>query len=140
MDDKMRDGILEVIAENSPYGVGELKQAYEELGLSVAFLLAAVDRGVAKGEPLDIAMRQVRKQGNGEEKMYAPGTILKSLELGPHGKPVVAVIGYANDWTAYEQSYPWQVSPELIAESGDKFGRERAEELFPELGHLRYRP
>ena len=62
-----------------------------------------------------------------------PGSIIECAEMGPHGKPVVAVVGYAGDWTAYEQSYADQHSPDLIARQGDKIGQDEAEELFPEL-------
>ena len=68
------------------------------------------------------------------------GTILECDKLGPHGKPVVAVIGYASDFAVYEQSYPEQVTPSLIAANGDKVYIEHAKDLFPELfKSLRYR-
>ena len=70
----------------------------------------------------------------------SPETIIECTELGPHGKPVVAVIGWAHDWAAYEQAYPDQTTPEYIASNGDKIGREDALRLFPELHTLRYRP
>ena len=67
------------------------------------------------------------------------GQIIECSEPGPHGRAVVAVIGYAGDWAAYEQSYPDQYSPDLIARHGDKISQEAAEERFPELTALRYR-
>lgn len=70
---------------------------------------------------------------------FKPGTIIECSKPGPYGKPVVAVIGYINDWAAYEQAYPDQTTPELIAQSGDKVWREHALELFPELANLSYR-
>jgi hypothetical protein len=69
-----------------------------------------------------------------------PDSIIECTELGSHGKPVVAVIGWAHDWAAYEQSYPDQTSIYDIASNGDKISREEAETLFPELKILRYRP
>jgi hypothetical protein len=68
------------------------------------------------------------------------GTIIPCNELGPHGKPIVAVIGHINDWAAYEQAYPDQVTYDEIASNGDKIGRDEATTLFPELASLRYRP
>ena len=68
-----------------------------------------------------------------------PDTIIPCNEPGSHGKPVVAVIGWAHDWAAYEQSYPDQVTYEEIASNGDKIGRDEATTLFPELASLRYR-
>jgi hypothetical protein len=69
-----------------------------------------------------------------------PGTIIPCKELSPNGRRIVAVVGYANDWAAYEQSYPWQVTDIDIAQSGDKIWSEDAKRLFPELSDLRYRP
>jgi hypothetical protein len=71
--------------------------------------------------------------------MIKPDTILECNTLSRHGKPVVAVIGYAHDWAAYEQAYPDQTTPEYIASNGDKISRDEAMELFPELSSLRYR-
>jgi hypothetical protein len=68
------------------------------------------------------------------------GSIIECEQFGSHGKPVVAVVGYNNDWAAYEQAYPDQTTPEYIASNGDKIGRDEANALFPELTHLRYRP
>ena len=68
------------------------------------------------------------------------GSIIGCEELGPHGKPVVAVIGYVHDWAAYEQAYLDQVTDEDIARFGDKIGRDEAIVLFPELSKLHYRP
>ena len=69
------------------------------------------------------------------------GSVIECTEAGPHGKPVIAVVGYAGDWTAYEQSYPDQITPDLIARQGDKISQDAAEELFPELAKaLRWRP
>lgn len=67
------------------------------------------------------------------------GQILECEQVGPHGKPVVAVIGFANDWAAYEMAYPEQTTPDLIARHGDKVGETDARLLFLELSKLRYR-
>ena len=55
------------------------------------------------------------------------GSIIECEELGPHNKPVVAVIRYVHDWVAYEQAYSDQTTPKDIADYGDKIGREEAE-------------
>ena len=68
-----------------------------------------------------------------------PGTIVRAVEAGSHGKPVVAVVGYAGDWATYEQAYPDQTTDSLIARMGDKISRTHAENLFPEFKTLRYR-
>jgi hypothetical protein len=70
---------------------------------------------------------------------------------------VVAVPGYANDWSAYigwpdfdsilvllrrgDGAYYSQFvrTPEQVAKSGDKLGRETAEQIFPEMKGLAYR-
>jgi len=75
--------------------------------------------------------------------MIKPGTVIESTMPGPHRRPVVAVIGYASDWSAYEQEYPDQVSPSDIARSGGKISHEQALVCFPEFSAsstLRYRP
>ena len=66
-------------------------------------------------------------------------SFIEAAEPGPHGKPVVAVIGYGHDWAAYEQTYPDQIGPDLIAHHGDKISEEQACDLFPELKNLSYR-
>lgn len=71
--------------------------------------------------------------------MLKSDLILTCEELGPHGRPVVAVIGYAHDFAVYEQSYPDQYTPELIAQSGDKIYVDDARRLFPELKDYHYR-
>ena len=72
---------------------------------------------------------------------FRPGTLIPTDEPGPTwGHPVVAVIGYANDWAAYEQSYPEQDTDDLIARQGDKISERSARDLFLELKDLRYRP
>lgn len=69
-----------------------------------------------------------------------PGSIIECDRLGPHGKPVVAVIGLADfDWAAYEQAYPDQVTPAQIADLGNKILAEQARNLFPELSERVYR-
>lgn len=68
-----------------------------------------------------------------------PGTIIPAKNPGPHGKPVVAVIGYAGDWAAYEQSYPDQLDYQSIADNGDKIYVDDARKLFPEFATLAYR-
>jgi len=67
------------------------------------------------------------------------GSIIQCEELGPRGKPVVAVIGRIHDWAAYEQAYQYQIEPEDIARFGDKISRDEAMALFPELSSLKYR-
>jgi hypothetical protein len=67
------------------------------------------------------------------------GQVLECEQVGPHGNPVVAVIGFSNDWAAYERSYPQQNTSDLIARHGDKIGENEARQLFPELAKLRYR-
>jgi len=69
-----------------------------------------------------------------------PGTIIPAKDNGPHGKPVVAVIGYAGDWAAYEQSYPDQTTDQAIADNGDKLYVDDARALYPEFAILLYRP
>ena len=71
--------------------------------------------------------------------MIKRGQVLECDQPGPHGRPVVAVIGYAGDWAAYEQAYPEQDTADLIAHQGDKIGEVQARNLFPELAKLRYR-
>lgn len=71
--------------------------------------------------------------------MIKRGSIIECEELGPHGKPVVAVIGWIHDWAAYEQAYPDQITPEDIADYGDKIGQDDARALFPELVDYFYR-
>lgn len=69
-----------------------------------------------------------------------PGSVIECDRLGPHGRPVVAVIGYAGfDWAVYEQSYPDQMAPDLIALHGDKLSAEEARNLFPDLSDRVYR-
>ena len=67
------------------------------------------------------------------------GQILECEQVGPHGNPVVAVIGFSNDFAVYEKSYPHLNTPDLIARHGDKVGETYARLLFPELSKLRYR-
>jgi hypothetical protein len=73
------------------------------------------------------------------DKMIIRGSIIMCEELSDHGKPVVAVIGWIHDWAAYEQAYPDQTLPELIADRGDKISQEEARKLFPELENYKYR-
>ena len=71
---------------------------------------------------------------------FQPGSVIECNELSSHGKMVVAVIGYARDWAAYEQSYPDQITLQDIADNGDKLSKDEARRLFPELNSLAYRP
>lgn len=71
--------------------------------------------------------------------MIKRGSIMECEELGPHGKPVVATIGWIHDFAVYEQAYPDQTTPEYIASNGDKIGQEDARALFPELVDYLYR-
>lgn len=69
-----------------------------------------------------------------------PGSIIQCDRPGPHGKPCVAVIGYAGDWACYEQAYPDQKTAMQIAANGDKISAEQARHLFPEFSERMYRP
>jgi len=75
----------------------------------------------------------------GEEKtVYNPGDVITSSKRGPHGRIVVAVVGYDNDFAAYEQATPYQNTVVAIAAGGDKLSREHAVSLFPDI-QLHYR-
>jgi len=50
---------------------------------------------------------------------------------------IVAVIGHANDWAAYEANSQW--SDDVTATNGDKIDAEAARRLFPVCRHLTYR-
>ena len=67
------------------------------------------------------------------------GSVLECDQLGPHGRPVAAKIGYNGDYFVAEQAYPDQDTPDLIARKGDKVSRGAAEKLYPELKNLYYR-
>jgi hypothetical protein len=71
--------------------------------------------------------------------MFKPGQVIECDTLSEHGKPVVAVIGQIHDWTAYEQSYAWQITPDAIAAQGDKISQNEARKLFPELSAYPFR-
>jgi hypothetical protein len=55
------------------------------------------------------------------------------------GYKVIAVIGYANDWAAYEGLTDW--SDDEVANNGDKISKNAAEALFyaPTAAGLKYR-
>ena len=67
----------------------------------------------------------------------APDTILPCSQLSEDGYKVVAVIGWVNDFAAYQ--YYTHASDEECARTGDKISREQARRLFPELKDYRYR-
>jgi hypothetical protein len=69
--------------------------------------------------------------------MIQPDTILPSNKLSEEGYKVVAVIGWVNDFAAYQ--YYTYSSDEECAGSGDKIGEDQARELFPELASYSYR-
>ena len=69
--------------------------------------------------------------------MIKPDTILPSDTPSDSGYKVVAVVGWAHDFAAYE----WYntSSDEECASHGDKISEEQARRLFPELKNLSYR-
>ena len=69
--------------------------------------------------------------------MIKPETIIPSTSLSSGGYKVVAVIGWAHDFAAYQ--YYIGSSDETVAQSGDKISAEEARELFPELKDYIYR-
>ena len=71
--------------------------------------------------------------------MIKAGSKIECEYVGPHGKPVVAVIGFIHDWAAYERAYDDQTTIDSIARNGDKIGEDEARELFPELKSYKYR-
>lgn len=50
---------------------------------------------------------------------------------------VVAVVGYSQDWAAYEGPSDW--SDMEVARKGTKISEEAAQRLFPVCRHLMYR-
>ena len=68
---------------------------------------------------------------------FSPGT---KITKDDDETKTVAVIGYANDWAAYQAPSSW--SDDMVARTGDKIWRDTAEEMFPEIktAGLRYRP
>jgi hypothetical protein len=64
---------------------------------------------------------------------HTSGVVISINELGPHGKPVVAKIGYCDDFAAYEQASKDQRTSDDIARWGDKLSKQDAMSLFPEL-------
>lgn len=69
--------------------------------------------------------------------MIKPGTILPCTEISDGGYKVVAVIGWAEDFTVY-QHYHYSTDEE-IARIGDKLSSEQGRRLFPELRDYLYR-
>ena len=69
--------------------------------------------------------------------MFKPETIIPSTSLSRQGYKVVAVIGWAGDFAAYQ--YYVNSSDEDCAARGDKISAEEARQLFPELKDYIYR-
>ena len=69
--------------------------------------------------------------------MINPDTIIPCSSLSDEGYKVVAVIGWANDFSAYQ--YYIESSDEDCASKGDKISSEQARRLFPELANYSYR-
>ena len=69
--------------------------------------------------------------------MIKPETIIPSTVPSRQGYKVVAVVGWANDFAAYQ--YYVTSSNEECARSGDKISSDEARSLFPELKDYIYR-
>lgn len=69
--------------------------------------------------------------------MINPDTIIPCSSLSDEGYKVVAVIGWNNDFAAYQ--YYTYSSDEDCASKGDKISSEQARRLFPELKEYKYR-
>ncbi len=68
-----------------------------------------------------------------------PGDLQEGDKLGT---VIVAVIGYVNDWAAYEiEIRPDGSMPdcEQVATNGEKISQQAAERLFPVCRHLKWR-
>ena len=50
---------------------------------------------------------------------------------------VVAVVGYAEDWAVYEG--PESMTPQEIADYGNRLSERTAKEIFPRFSYLHYR-
>ena len=70
--------------------------------------------------------------------MITPDTIIPCMEKSENGHKVVAVIGWARDFAAYEGLD--NMSIYSIASNGDKISEREARSLFPELSSYKYRP
>ena len=63
--------------------------------------------------------------------------LARQQSLLSNGIRFVVTLGQADDWAAYYQSPLY--TTEEIARTGDKLGKEAAQELFPFMASLRYR-
>jgi len=106
----------------------------KELREWIADSLRAVECGAPSWEFIYKLDEVMGKEG----KVYHPGDIITASHRGPHGRAVVAVIGYDDDFAAYEQSNQFQTTSMAIATSGDKLIEEQARPLFPDI-QLHYR-